>query len=186
MVAMPAIERPVSTEEDLLRAFLELSTPEGFRAELIDGEIVVAPPPDGAQETAFALFNRQLMRKSATEFDLSGNKGLITPKGRFIPDGTVTPVGHFETAEPWAAPAGVLLVFEITSTRPGNDREAKRLGYAAAGIPCYLLVDRGEAKVTLFSDPEKGDYTASTQVVFGKPLELPAPFSFTLDTGPLR
>ncbi|MDH6136609.1 Uma2 family endonuclease [Kitasatospora sp. MAA4] len=186
MVAMPAIERPVSAEGDLLQEFLELSTPEGYRAELIDGEIVVTPPPDGAHETAIALIVRQLMRKAATECDALGNKGLITPGGRFIPDGTVTPVGHFEHAESWAGTAGVLLVYEVTSTHPAKDREAKRLGYAAAGIPCYLLVDRDEAKVTLFTDPERGDYASSHQVAFGKPLDLPAPFSFTLDTGPLR
>lgn len=29
----------------LLEGFLALDTPEGFRAELIDGEIVVSPPP---------------------------------------------------------------------------------------------------------------------------------------------
>ncbi|MFD8319416.1 hypothetical protein [Kitasatospora purpeofusca] len=38
----------------------------------------------------------------------------------------------------------------------------------------------------LYSDPEGGDCTVHTRVAFGKPLDLPAPFSFTLDTGPLR
>ncbi|MFD9128727.1 Uma2 family endonuclease [Kitasatospora sp. NPDC059571] len=75
---------------------------------------------------------------------------------------------------------------EITSTRPQKDREAKRLGYAAAGIPCCLLIDRDEGQATLFTDPADGDYTAHVQVSFGKPLDLPAPFSFALDTEPLR
>ncbi len=185
MVAMPAVEHPL-TEDDVLKAFLELETPAGFQAELIEGEIVLTPPPDGSHETAFALLNRQFMRRAALELDLAGTKGLVTPKGRFIPDGTISPVGHFETAESWASPAGVLLVFEVTSTNPARDREAKRLGYAAAGIPCYLLVDRTDGNATLFTDPENGDYTAHTQVPFGKALDLPAPFSFALDTAPLR
>ncbi|GHH68241.1 hypothetical protein GCM10018781_24560 [Kitasatospora indigofera] len=155
MVAMPAVEHP-RTEDDVLRAFLELETPAGFKAELIEGEIVVTPPPDGSHETAFALLNRQFMRRAAVELDLAGTKGLVTPKGRFIPDGTVSPVGHFETADSWASPAGV------------------------------LLVDRTDGNVTLFTDPEDGDYTAHVQVPFGKPLDLPAPFSFALDTAPLR
>ncbi|WP_241002733.1 Uma2 family endonuclease [Streptomyces sp. CB01881] len=185
MVAMPAVERPLD-QDNLLQAFLELDTPPGFKAELIEGEIVVTPPPDGSHETAFSLLNRQFMRKAEVEFDLSGNKGLITPKGRFIPDGTIAPVGHFENAGSWADASGVLLVFEVTSTNPVKDRTAKRHGYAAAGVCCYLLVDRSEAKATLFTDPEGEDYTAHSQVDFGKPLDLPAPFSFTLDTGPLR
>ncbi|MER8183996.1 Uma2 family endonuclease [Kitasatospora sp. NPDC094015] len=185
MVATPAVEHPLPGD-DLLRAFLELDTPAGFKTELIEGEIVVRPPPDGSHETAFALVNRQFMRHAALDLDLSGTKGLVTPGGRFIPDGTVSPVRHFESSESWADPAGVLLVFEITSTNPGKDRAAKRLGYAAAGIPCYLLIDRDEAHATLCTDPAGGDYTAHVEVPFGKPLDLPAPFSFPLDTAALR
>ncbi|MER7579422.1 Uma2 family endonuclease [Kitasatospora sp. NPDC097691] len=182
---MPAIEHPLG-EDSLLQAFLELDTPLGFKAELIEGEIVVTPPPDGAHETAFSLLTRQFMRKVEADLDLSGNKGLVTPKGRFIPDGTLSPVGHFEHADSWASAEGVLLVFEITSTNPHKDRESKRRGYAAAGIPCYLLIDRGDGMVTLFTGPEGEDYITRTQVEFGKTIDLPAPFSFTLDTAPLR
>ncbi len=185
MVAMPAVEHPLG-EESLLQAFLGLDTPLGSKAEFIEGEIVVTPPPDGEHETAFSLLNRQFMRKAEAEFDLSGNKGLITPKGRFIPDGTLSPVGHFEHADSWASAEGVLLVFEITSINPHKDREPKRRGYAAAGIPCYLLIDRGEGMITLFTEPDGEDYITQTKVEFGKAIDLPAPFSFALDTAPLR
>ncbi|MEU9132088.1 Uma2 family endonuclease [Kitasatospora sp. NPDC048540] len=182
---MPAVEHPLSGD-DVLRAFLELDTPAGFKAELIEGEIVVSPPPDGDHEDTVARFARAVARQAADELYVSGGKGLRTPRGRFIPDAAVAPVGHFRAQEPWADPAGVLLVLEVTSTNPGKDREAKRLGYASAGIPCYLLIDRDESHATLFTDPADGDYTAHIQVPFGKPLDLPAPFSFALDTAPLR
>ncbi|MEW1909581.1 Uma2 family endonuclease [Kitasatospora sp. NPDC085895] len=187
MVAMPAVERPLSSEdEQVLESFLELDTPAGFRAELIEGEIVVTPPPSGSHESAFALLNRQFIRNSTIELDLAGNKGLIVPDGRYIPDGTISHVGHFEDTDSWASPEEVLLVFEITSSNPAKDREAKRRGYAAAGIPCYLLIDRSDGSATLFTDPADRDYTAHVRVPFGKPLDLPAPFSFALDTEPLR
>src|SRR5262249_8459576 len=41
---------PYSPEDVLLEGFLALQTPEGFRAELIDGEIIVSPPPGGHHE----------------------------------------------------------------------------------------------------------------------------------------
>ncbi|MFB8201562.1 Uma2 family endonuclease [Kitasatospora purpeofusca] len=173
-------------EDDLLRTFLALETPPGFRAQLINGEIVLSPPPDGAHVTALSLINRELLRRSSTEVLISGTKGLIVPGGRFVPDGTVCPEDWFRGKDPWADPAGLLMVFEVTSTDRHRNRGPKRRGYAAAGIPCYLLVDRGERKVILFTSPEGDDYTVHTQVAFGKPLDLPAPFSFTLDTGPLR
>jgi Uma2 family endonuclease len=185
MVAMPAVEHPPPSD-DLLRAFLELDTPPGFKAELIEGEIVVAPPPDGDHEDAVARFARAVARQAVQELYVSGGRGLITPHGRFIPDATVAPVGAFRDQWPWSAPTGVVLVLEVTSTHPQKDREAKRLGYASAGIPHYLLIDRDERQATLFTDPADGDYTAHVQVSFGKPLELPAPFSFALDTEPLR
>jgi Uma2 family endonuclease len=194
VVAMSATEHPVERQEPaggseidkgLLAAFEELSTPEGFRAELIDGEIIVTPPPDGEHEEAVAAIAEHFYRSSCLRVRVSGTKGLEVPGGRFIPDGTVAEVGHFRGAPPWAPPDGVLLVFEVTSSHPAKDRDAKRRGYAAAGIPCYLLVDRDEAKVTLFTDPEGEDYTAIKQVAFGKSLDLPEPFSFALDTAEL-
>ncbi|HEY8478453.1 MAG TPA: Uma2 family endonuclease [Spirillospora sp.] len=57
----------------------------------------------------------------------------------------------------FAKPDGIALVLEVTSSRPERDRVAERHGYARAGIPLYLLVDREESKVTLFSDPDGGD-----------------------------
>ncbi len=185
MVAMPAVEHPLPAD-DLLRAFLELETPPGFKAELIEGEIVVTPPPDGDHEDAVARFARAVARHAVEELYVSGGRGLITPHGRFVPDAAVAPVGTFRDQGPWTEPVGVALVLEVTSTHPRRDREAKRLGYAAAGIPCYLLIDRDEGRATLFTDPADGDYTVHTQAAFGKPLDLPAPFSFALDTEPLR
>lgn len=191
---MPSVEHPADQQEPaggseldkgLLAAFEELSPPEGFRAELIEGEIIVTPPPDGEHEEAVAAIAEQFYRNSKLRVRVSTTKGLEVPGGRFIPDGAVAPRGHFRGAPPWASPDGVLLVFEVTSVRPAKDRDTKRRGYAAAGIPCYLLIDRDEAKVTLFTDPEDGEYKAIAQVAFGKTLELPEPFSFSLDTAEL-
>ena len=74
------------------------------------------------------------------------------------------------------------MVVEVTSSQPQRDRDAKRRAYASAGIPLYLLVDRQERTVTLFREPEAGDYSARSVESIGGKLEIPAPFSFTLDT----
>jgi hypothetical protein len=41
---------PLTPAEGLPEIFLALDTPEGFRAELSEGEIVVTQPPDGEHE----------------------------------------------------------------------------------------------------------------------------------------
>jgi Uma2 family endonuclease len=181
---------PLTPADVLLEGFLALDTPDGFRAELIEGEIVGTPPPDGDHEDCIELIVEQVYEKSRTRMQFSGNKGLKLsggdgcPKDRVIPDGTFAPraLRLYRGADPWMPRAGVAMVLEVTSTRPQADREAKRRCYARGGIPLYLLVDRQAASITLFSDPEKNDYREQCTRPLGKPLTLPAPFDFDLDT----
>ncbi|MEV7384022.1 Uma2 family endonuclease [Streptomyces lydicus] len=182
---------PIPAQDDtLLEGFLALETPNGFRAELIEGEIAVTPPPDGDHEDYLSAILRQVLRESATDMDSSGHKGLLLPAGEdkppnhVIPDATVAPraLRLFRGAPSWMPGDGVAMVVEVTSTNPRKDRKDKRHCYARAGIPLYLLVDRDRATITLFSDPSGEDYVANVTVPFGKPVPLPAPFSFDLDT----
>ncbi|MDO0932681.1 Uma2 family endonuclease [Streptomyces sp. DG2A-72] len=181
---------PTTPAEGLLEIFMSLDTPEGFRAELIEGEIVVTPPPDGEHEKYISRIVRQVIKNSRTDMDLSGNKGLrlksggACPKNHAIPDVTFAPVESdlFGGADSWMPCEGVAMVLEVTSTKPQADREAKRRCYARGGIPLYLLADRETSQVTLFSDPRQDDYREHCTRPFGKPLALPEPFAFELDT----
>lgn len=182
---------PLTQAEVLLEGFLALDTPEGFRAELIEGEIVVTPPPDGDHEDYIGLIVDQVARRARTRMQFSGNKGLRLrsgggcPKNHAIPDGTFAPLDLrlFRGAAPWMPCEGIALVVEVTSTKPQADREAKRRCYARGGIPLYLLIDRDAGSVTLFSDPEDADYRQHLTIPYGKPLPLPEPFAFDLETG---
>lgn len=181
---------PLTQEEVLLEGFLALDTPEGFRAELIEGEIVVTPPPDGDHEDCIGLIVSQVIKRSRTDMQFSGNKGLKLgkaegcPKDHVIPDGTFAAqaLRLYRGADSWMPCQGVSMVLEVTSTRPKADREVKRRCYARGGIPLYLLVDRDISEVTLLSDPREDDYRQRCTVPFGKPLALPEPFAFDLDT----
>ncbi|MFJ5883619.1 hypothetical protein [Kitasatospora cineracea] len=91
----------------LLADFLALETPEGYRAELVAGEIVLSPPQDGGHEAVIGRVLRQVFRADR-EFDYGGNK---------------------------------------------------RPGYARAGIPLYLVIDRRERAAVLYG---RGPCTATT------------------------
>lgn len=85
---------------------------------MIEGEIVVTPPPDGDHEDCIGLIVNQVIRRSRTEMQFSGNKGLKLQSGNgrptdhVIPDGTFAPMrlvstgartpGCPATASPWS------------------------------------------------------------------------------------
>ncbi|WP_067811182.1 Uma2 family endonuclease [Actinomadura kijaniata] len=183
-------KRRPSDSEGLLHAFLALEVPDGYRAELIDGEIVVSPPPNSDHEDAISLITTQVIRRSTTEMKFSCNRGTTAPSdGRppddhLIPDIAFTPAshGHFRGGGPWTRPVGVAMVVEVTSSNPTRDRVTKRHCYARADIPLYLLVDRDKRVLVLYSDPEGDDYRGVRLVKFGEPVPLPEPFGFELDT----
>ncbi|MFE6333337.1 Uma2 family endonuclease [Streptomyces sp. NPDC057798] len=178
------------TQKLLLDWFAELDAPEGLRVELLEGEVVVTPVPDGDHEKYIRRIVRQVIKLSRTEMGFSGNKGLRLASGEadlsdhVIPDVTFAPVDAdaFGGTDSWMPCDGVAMVVEVTSTRPRADRDAKRRCYARGGIPLYLLIDRDSSSITLFSDPEKDDYREHRTRPFGKPVTLPAPFAFDLET----
>jgi Uma2 family endonuclease len=186
---MMVMTRESDAEMDFtLQDFLSLDTPEGYRAELIDGEIVVTPPPNGNHERCIMRIVKQVLAGSVTQMDFSGQKGLIVStvegEGRVIPDMTFAPakLDLFLDAPTWMPASGVAMVVEVTSASPDHDRNAKRRAYAAARIPLYLLIDRQRREVTLFGDPARDEYTSSSAVQIGGRIKLPDPFAFTLET----
>jgi Uma2 family endonuclease len=182
MSALP--HEPPLVREDLRKAFAELDVLPGFRAELVDGEIIVSPTPDGNHETIVIAVDDWVREKHGLR--LHRNLTLISPEGEYVPDGFAAPRGAFKDREWHSEPAGVEMVVEVTSRdrkkAAERDRGPKRRGYAAADIPLYLLIDRLDGKVTIFSDPRNGDYHHSASATLGDELDIPAPLEGILET----
>ncbi|MFI6124648.1 Uma2 family endonuclease [Streptomyces sp. NPDC051064] len=179
--------------EYLLRTWQDLDVPEGWRAEIVEGRIVLAPPPHAHHSGIAATVQRTLYANLPEELGiyqrLGGHVALLD--ALYVPDIVVMPTGLIAAADPESNvpmdAAEALLIVEITSK--GNareDRTKKYRAYARAGVPMYLLIDRFDtrgAMATLFTEPnEDGTYKRSDAVPFGKPLPLPEPFGVTLLT----
>ncbi|MDF6019637.1 Uma2 family endonuclease [Streptomyces sp. JH34] len=177
----------------LLRTWQELDVPEGWRAEIDEGQIVLVPPPHAQHYGIAAKVQRRLYTNLPEELEIYQTLGVhVAPLDKlYVPDLVVMPAELIEAADPETnAPmdaSEALLIVEITSK--GNareDRTKKYRAYARAGVPMYLLLDRFDtrgATATLFTEPnEDGTYKRSDPVPFGKPLLLPAPFDVTLLT----
>jgi Uma2 family endonuclease len=179
--------------EMLVEEFEQIArtAPETVRLEFINGKIEVKAVPDGNHDEIVMWLLRRCMQHRP-ELALYPERGLRIEtyrKGRARPDGTLAPKGHFAGHGEWADPDGVLMTVEVTSHDPDTgrrDRHEKRDGYAAAGIPVYLLIDREDLSVTVFSEPEDGKYRSITSRPFGADIELPAPVAITLHTEKLK
>ncbi|ELP71334.1 Uma2 family endonuclease [Streptomyces turgidiscabies] len=170
------------------QAFELFSTaaPEGWRVELVEGEIYVVPPANGEHEEIVSELSGQVRDHDKGLGRYTGI-GLNVPgaseTGHVIPDLVVAPKGSFDDEEEWHGTASVLLVAEVTSTSTAaRDRDKKILGYARADIPVYLLIDREEGEVLVYSEPSGDDYAKSLKHKLGLTVPLPAPLGFELDT----
>jgi Uma2 family endonuclease len=164
---------------------------EGIRVELLDGRLVMSPPPTVRHNQAVwwlvgALFD--LARRNGWDLLQTTAVHIEPTRDRPQPDLVVAPRGapQYDDHELYAH--GVLLVAEVVSPKSGHDdREFKRDAYARGGVPLYLLIDshKADKSVTLFSDPRPDGYRSRTRVPFGDQIALPEPFGIVLDTAGL-
>lgn len=74
------------------------------------------------------------------------------------------------------------LVAELTSVSTKDADWQDKLEAYGRQVPVYLVLDMQGAEITAFRDPSPKGYQSRTTVSFGKPLHVPAPFDFELDT----
>ncbi|SFL23135.1 Endonuclease, Uma2 family (restriction endonuclease fold) [Streptomyces pini] len=158
--------------------------------EIIDGVITVSPPPAGNHNVIAARLQRLLDRAIPEDWYVYRTQGVSIPfrSGIHVPDLLVMPEAVVEEAEGSSVPADdAELVVEITSSSNArHDRISKPAGYAQAGVPLYLLVDRwapGGPTVTLYGEPKGDTYRVLHAGKFGDKVFLPDPFGLTIDTG---
>ncbi|MFD9905214.1 Uma2 family endonuclease [Streptomyces sp. NPDC059063] len=162
--------------------------PEGWHVELIEGEIHVKPPDNGQHEEIISEMTAQMATRAKDRLlRMYTGIGLHLPgptvPGRVEPDVAVAPKGSFADEDEYHGPAPVLLVAEVTSQSTGdNDRYKKVKGYARAGIPVYLLVDRQAGHVVLYTEPAGEEYEHQETFKLSKVVPLPEPLGFDLDT----
>lgn len=147
--------------------------------------------PDGKHRCIYAWLVRQFLLHRP-DLDLvpeSGVRAEAYRKGRARTDAALAPVDHFVGDGEWSEANGILMALKITSRDHDTnqrDRIDKPVGYAEAGIPVYLLIDRDNNTLTVYSEPKDGRYRQSPSYPWGATVELPPPVSITLDTEPLK
>ncbi|MCP3822041.1 Uma2 family endonuclease [Streptomyces sp. A3M-1-3] len=177
----------------LVAEFEELAhaAPETVWLEFIDGKLEVKPPHDGNHGAIVVWLLRQCLylRPDLSLYPYLGLKSGGLLEDRVRPDGALAHDGQLAGHGGWSDPNGFLMTVEVTLRTPGNDRRcqiAKRDGYAAAGIPVHVLVDRDTNTLSVYSEPEKGRYRKRTSHPFGATVPFPGPVGITLKTERLK
>ncbi|MER7368089.1 Uma2 family endonuclease [Nonomuraea wenchangensis] len=194
MVAM-ATEPPAAQPEEIdmpqtARELLDALPPlPGFRAEVIEGNLIVSPM--GSPEHTFMAVNLHnvLLPLSLERGWLSAPGGLSVciegPRDALVPDYALLPPDCPRWGRGELLSSGLVMVAEVVSPSSAHiDREEKRRLYAVGRVPVYLLIDPlpETPAVTVHSDIADGTYRSIATVPMGKPLRLPAPVDFELDT----
>ncbi|WP_369234072.1 Uma2 family endonuclease [Streptomyces sp. R21] len=186
-------ERPMAIEattttgafEDMLRTVEELDTPDGYKAELIRGKIVVSPWSK--------LRYLRPMRSLRKQVESHAPEGTVTETSPFLftfpsagrgfgPDLFVADEAAFEAEGRHADGAALSLVAELTSASTKDVDWLDKLDTYGRVVPVYLVLDMQAEDITAFWDPSPKGYRSRSTVPFGRPLHVPAPFDFDLDT----
>ncbi|MER6011237.1 Uma2 family endonuclease [Streptomyces bluensis] len=190
------IERPAAIGasrsgafEDMLRSVEELDTPDGYRAELIRGKIVVSPWPKLRHQRVMRSLRRQLEPYAPEGHDVDVAPFLFSIPGAeraFGPNLHVADEAAFDAEGRHADGAALSLVAELTpvsteSATKDSDWLDKLDTYGRV-VPVYLVLDMQVQEITAFWDPSPKGYRSRTTVPFGRALHVPAPFDFELDT----
>ncbi|MEU6857958.1 Uma2 family endonuclease [Glycomyces sp. NPDC046736] len=166
-------------------AFADAMDVPGHNVEVFGGNIVVSPWSRWTYFEPMKSVLRQLETHTPDGFIASDSPfKFIFPSahGALGPDIYVVDPKIAVNDTPFAPSESLALVGELTSTSTrGNDLTIK-LDIYGRSVPVYLLFDMKQQRLTVYSDPSERGYQTHTAVAFGKPVQIPAPFDFSLDT----
>lgn len=170
---------------DVREIFENLEVPEGFKAELLRGDIVMMAGPGLVHNMIVESVQDQIprdrwQRLQVQDIDIPHElsepvpdlvvieRGAVPGSGRLVPSGAVT-----------------MVVEVVSKTSVDRDYGDKRSIYAAGKVPAYLIIDPMAAQCLLLTEPtgqgEEADYLLERTSRFGMPLSLDM-FGIKLET----
>ncbi|MER5443933.1 Uma2 family endonuclease [Streptomyces sp. NPDC002790] len=178
------IDMATVNEQILDEMFDQMTIPEGYKAEIVEGIVYMSPQRDTHWEIILDIVEQLRTKyprkrvKSDVRIDYPGNlNGFATD---------VTLVS--ETAEKnakglWLWQDVVFVAEVISKGTAQNDYGPKKSAYAAAEVPVHLVADPYQGKCHLYTQPKGGEYVSELTVAFGAAVGMTdTPVGLTLDT----
>lgn len=171
---MTATQHELAIGPELL-AFLD---EHDLRYELIDGSIVVTPPPGFAHGDVLAgVFARLRVSAPAGLAVIADYAFRYDEPSFLVPDFTVA--RRQDCLETGIVVAPLLVVEVLSRSTRRRDLTLKRDIYAEAGVPSYWIVDPLEPSLTVLTLRD-GLYVESARTTGSDPLTVEHPFPVTV------
>ncbi len=161
-------------------ADLDATPDDGQRYEVINGTLVVTPPPFMPHNERSQMIGLALLDQAPTglKISLTGTAGVEIETDCLIPDVIVYRAGSYPGNLPAEA---VRLIVEVTSpSNRRNDTVLKLDRYARAGIPHYWIVDPDRVTVYELAGDAYRVVAEGTTVAVARPF----PVRVSLDDEP--
>ncbi|MCX5421657.1 Uma2 family endonuclease [Streptomyces sp. NBC_00078] len=150
-----------------------MPVPEGFRVEIVEGNVHMTPQRDTHWSIIFriagAVAAKFGMDKlfSDVRIDFPGHENGFCPDVALLKDSAKKDgMGHWRYQD-------VEFVAEVISKgTAANDYGPKKLAYAEAEVPLYIIADPYQGRCYVYTDPKDGDYESRTPVDFGTDIDL--------------
>ncbi|WP_399086914.1 Uma2 family endonuclease [Streptomyces sp. BBFR2] len=160
--------------DDLFERLEKMPVPEGYKAEIVEGNVFMSPQRDAHWQTirriVRALEDRHGMGAvilSDVRIDFPGQANGFAPDvAKFAADAEKDAHGRWRHQD-------IEFVAEVISKGTGmNDYGPKKTAYAQAEVPVYLIADPYTARCRVFTHPEGGDYKSDLTLAYGEPVDL--------------
>jgi Uma2 family endonuclease len=192
-LASPSLEEShetMSEELDEMFAAIEAAgTPEGYRWQIVEGQVVMSPQRDVHSHLIRFLIHpvedligRDSLRVlTDVRVDFPGYLNGFAPDMTLVVEGAQPTVG--ENGEERYGYQDLEIAAEVVSkSSRRTDYGVKLSTYAEAGVPVYVIADPIKALVTVYSEPVEGVYQMINTHHFGAKLSIPYGDGIVIDT----
>nr|WP_234356829.1 Uma2 family endonuclease [Streptomyces sp. NBRC 110028] len=159
---------------DMMFEWLEqMPVPEGIKVEIVEGHIFMSPQRDTHWDIILDIIEQLRTEyprrriKSDVRIDYPGHLNGFATDVTLIAKGAA-----MDSKGLWRCQDVEFVAEVISKGTAANDYGPKKLAYAAAEVPVYLIVDAYAGRCHVFTEPKDGDYLTELSASFGRELDL--------------
>lgn len=175
----------MSVIDERAHRFLDsVEIPEGYRVELLNGEIILTPSGKPLHWQIQSMLLKQFWARDG--WDAIAEQTIRHPRFSDEPQPDVAVLAETIKVDPegtYSAENIDLVVEVLSRSTKATDLVTKVDVYGRFGIPLYLIIDPFKQMSTLHCFPEPQGYGDAVSLDFGRRVHLPEPFGFGIDTG---